>query len=40
MDLVLKKKLLNKGTCGSHEQCTGLTEKNASSGKHASQMEA
>ena len=41
-DSVLKKKLLNEGTCGSCEQCMRPTKK-ASAGKHAkrtSQMEA
>ena len=42
-DLVLQKKLLNKGTCGSCEQCAGPTQKTASArkrAKFASQMEA
>ena len=33
-DLVLKKKLLNEGTCRIHEQCMGPTGKKASIGKN------
>ena len=39
-DPVLKKKLLTECTCGSHEQCTRPTEKKATAGKCASQIEA
>ena len=38
--LSFKEKVAELCICRSHEQCTGLTEKNASIGKRASQTEA